>query len=263
MYKFHKYGRDYSQLKIEVIELFRNGLKCKQISEKLSIDRRTVGKWLKENGFKYSRVNKANINSNIFNNIDTNEKAYWLGFIFADGYVSKTSNFELSLSLKDIIHLKKFKEFLSFEGKIYIDDKVGRCRLQFQDNNIVKSLKDIGCINKKSLKLKYPIINSQYNSHFIRGYFDGDGCICHPKNSISVQIIGTKDFLEKVHDIVNIPKYKIKHRQKGHSKEVNISSFHGNHARDFAKYIYKDSAIHLERKYNRFLKHLNKIGQST
>lgn len=258
MYTFHKFGKDYSILRKEAVDHYRNGLKCKQIAVKMGLDRRTIGKWLKEEGFIYSSCNKASIDSLIFDTIDTPEKAYWLGFIFADGYVSKESNFELSLGIKDLDHLNKFKDFIKFEGKIYIDNKVGRCRLQFQDSQIVNSLKKVGCVNKKSLILRFPNIDESLFSHFIRGYFDGDGSINDPKNSTSVNIIGTKEFLESVHDIVDIPKYKIKHRQPKHSLEVNISQFSGEHARKFGRFIYQDSTIHLERKHKRFIKHLEK-----
>lgn len=258
MYKFHKFGKDYSILKQEAIEYYKNGLKCKQIATEMDLDRRTIGKWLKEQGFTYSRCNKTNIDSSIFNEIDSSEKAYWLGFIFADGYVSKANKFELSLAIKDLDHLTKFKEFLKYEGKIYIDQKVGRCRLQFQDSQIVNSLKKAGCINKKSLVLEFPNINRLYYSDFIRGYFDGDGCVNDPKNSIAVDIVGTKSFLESVHDIIEVSKTKIKHRQKNHSPEVFISCFSGKDARNFARFIYKDATVYLERKHERFMKHLEK-----
>lgn len=258
MYTFNKFGKDYSVLKKEAINHYNLGLKCKQIAVKMQLDIRTIGKWLKKEGFVYSRYNKANINSSVFSKIDTESKAYWLGFIFADGYVSENSNFELGLGLKDLIHLEKFKEFLQFEGKIYIDNKVGRCRLCFQDVKIVEDLKKTGCINKKSLVLTFPKIKDELMHHFVRGYFDGDGCISSPERSISVQIVGTKNFLESIHDLVNIPKYKIKHRQLKHAKEVNISVFSGEDARNFGKYIYYNSTIQLERKKERFTKHLLK-----
>lgn len=258
MYTFHKFGKDYSILRREAVDHYNSGLRCKQIATKMGLDRRTIGKWLKEEGFIYSKCNKATIDSSTFDVIDTPEKAYWLGFIFADGYVSKENNFELSLAIKDLDHLNKFKEFIKFGGKIYIDDKVGRCRLQFQDPQIVNSLKRIGCVNRKSLILRFPDIHEYLKSHFIRGYFDGDGCINDPKQSITVGIIGTKEFLNVVHDIANIPKDKIKHRQPKHSPEVHISQFSGEDARNFGRVIYNDSTVHLERKRDRFTKHLEK-----
>lgn len=258
MYKFYKFGKDYNILRKESINLYKQGFKCKEIATKIKIDRRTVGKWLKEEGFVYSKCNKANINSFIFDKIDSEEKAYWLGFIFADGYVSKESNFELSLSIKDVNHLINFKNFLNFEGKIYIDNVIGRCRLLFQDFQLVNSLKSLGCVNKKSLVLSFPNINEIYYSHFIRGYFDGDGYVSDINNSISISIVGTQNFLETVHDIINVSKLKIKHRQPKHSAEVHISEFSGEDARRFGKFIYENSTICLNRKHERFLKHFEK-----
>ena len=110
MYKFHKSGKDYFTLKKEAIELFDSGINRSDIARKLQLDMHAVGKWLREAGKEYSKTNKASINSNTFNIIDSEEKAYWLGFLYADGYVSKIREFELSLSLKDLNHLEKFKK---------------------------------------------------------------------------------------------------------------------------------------------------------
>jgi hypothetical protein len=78
--------------------------------------------------------NQVKFNQNVFDCIDTEEKAYWLGFIFADGYISshipdkkKTYKFELSLSLKDKSHLEKFNQFMRYNGNNVKSDSF-RCR---------------------------------------------------------------------------------------------------------------------------------------
>jgi hypothetical protein len=144
--------------------------------------------------------------------------------------------------------ITKIKEKLYYSNKIALYNKV------FVDNLISH-----GCIENKSLQLKFPThLHKDLLSHFIRGYFDGDGCISDPKNSIAISIVGTKDFLEVIHHILDIPKYKIKHRQPLHSIEVNISEFSGEDARRFCLFVYNNSTIHLERKHERFIKHLEK-----
>jgi DNA-binding transcriptional regulator WhiA len=259
MYKFNKFGKNYSELKPKVYKLFESGLNCTQIANTLGIFRKTVSKWLKEKGYNYSKVNKASINSFIFNKIDTEEKAYWLGFIFADGYVSSETKFELSLGLKDLEHLEKFKTFLNYKGKIYIDYKVGRCRLMFQDSQIVKDLKIIGCINNKSLVLEFPILDEILQNHFIRGYFDGDGYISKPEKSILISIVSTKQFLFKIHNIVQLPVDNIKHRNPKHSKEVFTNMISGKNARNLCLFMYNNSNIYLERKKIRAIKQLEKF----
>lgn len=260
MQNFHKNGKDYSIIRKEAVKLFYEGLKCKEIAKKLIVDRHAVGRWLRDVGCEYSKVNKANIDSSIFSKVIKEEQAYWLGFIFADGYVSKNTEFELSLGLKDLNHLEKFKKFLNYEGKIKIDNKIGRCRLQFGDPQIVNDLKSIGCVNRKSLILRFPEkLSKGLYSHFIRGYFDGDGSINDPSRPISVSLIGTYSFLEKVHNILNLPLDNIKHRNTRHSELVFTNGLCGETARNFCKYIYKDATIFLERKYNRFVEHVKNI----
>lgn len=256
----HTKLRDYSALKLEVFKLFEDGYKCKEIATMLTLDRHNVGRWLRKEGYEYSKVNKANIDSSIFDIIDTEEKAYWLGFLFADGYVSKNTEFELALGLKDVSHLYKFKRFLKFDGRVYIDNKIGRCRLSFGDPQIVNNLKQKGCVNKKSLILEFPTeesVPSNLISHFIRGYFDGDGSIGKPEMPIDVSILGTLPFLEKLNETAKLLSVNIIHRDKRHHPLVFRSEFCGKTAREFCKYIYTDATVFLERKYERYLKHLD------
>lgn len=103
----------------ETKEQFRSAAK---IAKKYCINRKTIINHLKKEGFKINKHKSTYfINENIFEKIDTEEKAYWLGFIYADGYVStNTYAFGIELSIKDIDHLIKFKKFLSWDGEIKI-----------------------------------------------------------------------------------------------------------------------------------------------
>ena len=74
----------------------------------------TLSKKLKERGVEIiNRQNTTKFNENVFDVIDSEEKAYWLGFIFADGYISSRDyGFEISLSIIDVEHLIKFNKFM-------------------------------------------------------------------------------------------------------------------------------------------------------
>ena len=206
-------------------------------------------------------------NKNVFDIIDSEEKAYWLGFIFADGTISSQKegiknkySFELSLSLKDLKHLIKFQKFInsnkepkvSKAGNLY---KYERCRISFSNKYLWNKLNDLGCVPKKSLKLIFPneTIFSNYSliKHFIRGYFDGDGCISYnDKNHsiMSISLLGTKEFLEKLQTYLPLEKlYKV---QK--TKNVFCLSFQKSRGKYILDYLYKDSNIFLERKYDRY-----------
>lgn len=90
------------------------------LSKKYKKDAMAISRAIKRNG--YQVINKQNlikIDEHIFDSIDTEEKAYWLGFIFADGNVSKRDNtFEMTLSGKDIAHLEKFNKFVKHTRRL-------------------------------------------------------------------------------------------------------------------------------------------------
>ena len=115
-------------------------------------------------------------NYHIFDSIDNEEKAYWLGFLFADGYVSlKTNLIELSLQLNDKNHLEKFKLFISAKQNITEDSF--RCRITISNKHLKETLINLGCTPQKSNNIRFPKIDKNLYPYFIRGYFDGDGSI--------------------------------------------------------------------------------------
>lgn len=231
-----------------------------KLGEREGVDRRTISKHLKELGIEIiNKQNRPKFNINVFDTIDTEEKAYWLGFIFADGYIGSTPiredkksvyNFELSLALKDIEHLEKFKKFISFEKEITKDSY--RCRLMVANKHFWTILNSYGCVPNKSLTLKFPnCIPNDLIRHFIRGYFDGDGCITRHVyvNTVSpaINVIGTSDFLNNIINYSNTTP-NIRH-DKRHSEETLILEWHKDDGIKFINYLYKNSSIYLDRKF--------------
>lgn len=153
------------------------GLSLTELSKQSGIDRRTLSTNFKRMGIEI--VNKQNLtrfDEHIFDEIDNEEKAYWLGFIFADGYISSSSNnFELSLGLKDINHLEKFSQFMKYSGVIKQDSY--RCRFSLRNKHLWNTLNNYGCTPKKSLTLRFPnkdIFKSEdLIKHFMRGILMG------------------------------------------------------------------------------------------
>ena len=134
-----------------------------------------------------------------FEIIDTEEKAYWLGFLYADGSVSSTDNrIELGLAEKDLNHIEKFKEFIGIPNKISYRPQTKSYRYSFKSIPCKEDLIKHGCVPKKSLILKFPTeeqVPEHLIRHFIRGYFDGDGWFSNTSSCFQVGIIGTEDFI--------------------------------------------------------------------
>lgn len=155
-------------------------------------------------GIKKNRV----FNNRFFEEIDTGEKAYWLGFIYADGYVvynKEKSNYELGIGIhsKDDYILKNLNFLLgdmhniiyrkrntSFNGYDYISDI---CELRVYSKKICEDLIKHSVLPNKTKENVYPIIEDEkLFFHFLRGFMDGDGCLhrsptkkilCHFTNS--------------------------------------------------------------------------------
>ena len=200
------------------------------------------------------------LNEHVFDFIDTEEKAYWLGFLFADGYISsKDNSFELSLSIKDIDHVNKFAKFIEYKRKVV--DAITRCRLSFRSSHVWNTLNDYGCTPRKSLTLKFPdesifIESDKYSKkelirHFIRGYWDGDGCLTYKRESYpTISVISTKDFLEKVQFYLGT--CKTLYQNSKNNDITMVLKYNGIEAFKIVEYLYSNSNIYLDRKYEKF-----------
>ena len=238
-------------------ELYLQGKTLNQIKYELQLDPGKLSKYLKSNGVKIERLpHKKKINKNIFEVINTEEKAYWLGFLYADGYVGLTDNrVELTLQLSDVNHIEKFKTFLNSDCKISTNSY--RSRLSIKDEKIKKDLTNLGCTPQKSLILKFPTddkVPKELIRHFIRGYFDGDGSLCVTEKTKSIDILGTYDFLYQLCLESNIATSKIYVSKSKSNKVFRIVLGSRLDLYNFSKYIYDDCNIYLDRKYEKFKK---------
>ena len=194
-----------------------------------------------------------------FEIIDTEEKAYGLGFLYAYGSVGSTDNrIELGLAEKDLTHIEKFKEFIGVPNKISYRSQTKSYRYMFKSIPCKEDLIKQGCVPKKSLILKFPTEQQVPNyliKHFIRGYFDGDGWFTNTEKCFQVGIIGTENFingfLEKVKGLINTDNTIFEVHRKDGAKRYVFGNY--KDVLNFLNWIYKDSNIFLDRKYNQYL----------
>lgn len=252
-------------------EMFLKGDTYANIGRVLGADRKKVSYWIRKMGHqtdpkrlrnKKTVSRKYHFEEDIFENIDTKEKAYWLGFLYADGNVSEYKNdIEVGLAEKDSEHLKKLKSFLRSDAPIKEKKKKTKEKtyigytLTVTSQKTKKDLIDKGCHPRKSLSLIFPNKNQvpeELMPDFIRGYFDGDGSVTHANKGaqISAEILGTKDFIKSLIDWVgvdvNIHSFK-------HSPTTFRVQYFGPKAEIFFKIIYQNPTIYLNRKYKRYV----------
>lgn len=256
----------YKEITDEIVELANQGLSATEIAKILGVWRQTVYYKLKRIGRSIPNYhNSLKFDNTVFDIIDTEEKAYWLGFLMADGYVSNKSNtVELSLKESDNNHLEKFNNFLKRNNSIKISKiktdgkEYGRCRCAITDRHFHDRLVELGCTPQKSLTLKFPnkkvFVKENLIRHFIRGYVDGDGCLSYTKTGrLVVEIMGTKEFLEEIvslyPDYFKQTFHKDKRRSSSNTYFIVCSC---TNADKFASILYDKSNIYLDRKYKRF-----------
>lgn len=206
-------------------------------------------------------MGKYNVNETFFDCIDSEEKAYWLGFIYADGCVTKDKKYlYINLSPTDINHLIAFNKCINSTYPIrHFNNYVN---LRISNKHLVSSLISCGCVPCKSLILEFPnndILPNNLIHHFIRGYFDGDGCLStilrYKKNRISpvmeceINFLGTYDMLHHISD--NIPIDNVKIFKFGNIYKFRIQS--KKRIIDLMEYLYNGASIYLERKHEKYV----------
>lgn len=196
-----------------------------------------------------------------FNKIDTPEKAYWLGFLYADGCVH-SKGYSISMNITDKEHVEKFRNAIeAFNHKIHksIDKRFKSAKplyqLSIRDKQLWSDLNAWGCIPQKSLLLsKIPNIPRDFVSHFIRGYFDGDGSLHYLKGTDNYRIsfVGTKNFLMDVQKEL-MTNVSLCFGSSGQSYTLQISGW--KRVERILNYLYKDSTenTRLNRKYSTYL----------
>lgn len=133
-----------------------------------------------------------------------------------------------------------------------------RCRVMLANKHFWSTLNSYGCVSRKSLVLQFPpkeiFASKELLRHFIRGYFDGDGCFSRHVHthvvSPVVGLLGTKEFLEEVLAVSSINgKYT---HDKRHSENTFSLSYSKDDGILFINYLYNNSSIYLDRKYKLF-----------
>ena len=252
----------------EILENYINKeLSYKEIAKIFNVNEKTI----KINAKKYGLTSKIGsqgarkhkFNERYFENIDSEEKAYWLGFIAADGCVYKNKqSYRLQINLKgsDIDHLKKFQKAICSDYKI-TEKKVGKaqsntCQLKINSTKMCNDLIKNNIIERKSIIFEPPILNKNLMRHFIRGYFDGDGWITSYKRKDSngyrneVGIIGGKKALNYFIDF--LPKGFSKYEKYKDDKIIQISGSSIKTISETYNYLYENATIFLNRKKNVF-----------
>lgn len=205
------------------------------------------------------------VNDTIFSQIDSADKAYWLGFLAADGSVVDNS-LKLMLSAIDDLHLRKFLDFLDSDYPIgycdsYYTDTNGTrhsfdaCYIKITSSSMIADISKYGIVQGKKYKNIDFISNipDRYKLDFICGIFDGDGSVGVYNNRLNISLALNDATSKSVCNILESIDIKVHTRTRKTFNVLYIQST--DSVRKFYS-IYSSSANAMYRKLLIFLDHI-------
>jgi len=264
--------------KQEIIEKYRTGKYTqKALAEEYGVRAPSVTSLLKTNirprktCVKTKIVRQYLLNENYFDVIDTEDKAYFLGLLYADGYNTGRSGIILTLQAQDKAILDAFchhvgstlpLKFLSGQAAKRKD----KYRFAIYSKHIVQQLTKLGCMQNKTFLIDFPTraqVPEHLVRHFVRGYLDGDGCICNSQSkdkktnrvypTTCCTIVSSHNFCIGLAEHITAKfafsqsVYVLKN-----PKTAKVAVYHGKAIR-FLDWLYEGSTIFLHRKYNKYV----------
>ena len=257
---------EFSQEQIEdILNKYQNNWSQQKIADFYKVSRTVIKRVLEiqcEGLIIRNRTSKYKYQQDIFEIIDTAEKAYWLGFLAADGcnyQREHNASIILNVNEKDIKHLEKFKQFCHTDAEIksYVgyegfSNQTPMCKITLNSKKISNDLIDKGILPNKSLILQPPHILEEFYKPFILGYFDGDGSISKSSqyNNYSISIQGTKEILTWICEVLDWDAKLEKRNINSNNNSYYIRCGGTNKPYQILNQLYNSCEIHLDRKFN-------------
>lgn len=243
-----------------VVELFKTK-SMTEISKIVGHSEPSIYRLLKKHGYDTSKYKcKYSFNEAYFEKIDTQNKAWALGWFLSDGNVTDKGKFRIQIQEEDIQVLEDIKKDMKYDGELfYCKARNERCKpqvlLNFDRQKVAKDLIALGCSVNKSLVLTLPTFDKvpEYLfSHLLRGFFDGDGSVTVNPNGTKLRcnITSTDVFCEQVSNYLKtLDIHSAAFYYRRPNKPTGSMVFNREEAIKFLNYIYKDAELKLQRKY--------------
>ena len=269
-------GLSNEELKNMHKDVLDNILSYEQIAKKYNISIQSlIRRILNDKWERTPRKNKYTFNEHYFDEIDTEEKAYWLGFLYADGFIlsarhrpdkpRESQSFGFTINIEDIEIMQQFKKDLEATNPINVynahegdfkEDGI-YIRILLTSNYTVNMLKKWGVIENKTFYIKWPdFLRDDLIPHFIKGYSDGDGSVVIDKNNRFHWVIsGTEELLNGIKHYFKKDELKLEKRWKERKNNNYSLHFSGNQqVLNFLSKIYSNENFCLKRKKEKYLK---------
>ncbi len=253
-----------------IVEMYRLGLDARPMSRMMGIGLSTIRTALKRSEVKMrsgSEIHrKYTCNKHYFDDIDCEGKAYWLGFIAADGHVNVrhgSYNLVIGLTISDTDHVKKFQQsiesdhVLLFPKHLVLGKNYRSVRLSISCKHLVEALVRQGIPPQNKFgKIRLPDLSPNLLRHYCRGYVDGDGSIFRSaRGCLTFTLTSDRIFLTEFQQVL---------MQECYLSQTKISSYKNSKASYLVyggnrqvprilHYLYHDATVFLDRKIRYYL----------
>lgn len=238
----------------EIISLYLEGESTTIIAEKANISPRYVRMILNDNNVKmrprgsWKRI--YSLNENYFKIWSAN-MAYILGFLIADGTVAR-DNHSVIIAQKEKYILENIKKELGSNQPLFKNKDTGVYLLTINSKIIKEDLIEIhGVKPNKSSTIEFPYVPEEFMSHFIRGYFDGDGFVKYEGYFVSF-VGGSRSFMLSLKDKIEENGFETNYTE--HTTHFRVYVSGRRTIKLFSEWLYKNNGLHLKRKYEAFQK---------
>lgn len=231
----------------DLLLLYKKEKYVSEIAKKLNVSSEAIRRRMKilklNSKAKRGDFRKKELDKNFFFNFTSNSM-YVLGLLASDGnlYIKKNGKDKIITFTGELETIKRIKDLIKSEHKIYTYKNSLNSVLKFQDSSIFDLLVSIGITPRKSKTLDFPKIpeDKELIRHFIRGYFDGDGCISITKHNFLIVAFasGSKIFLEKLKQ--RLSRFKIYSSKIILKKNCNYLILKSKNIKRFYSLLYKD-----------------------
>ena len=261
----------------QIVKMYKNGMGITTITKLFNCSPIPTRNLLKKNGIELRNAEEAHeyqkmgINKNYFDEIDNQDKAYILGFLFADGtnYIrGKNKNeyrVEISLNIYDAYILDKMREKMEIKKnlRIYKRSVGGReyARLTIKNKHMSLRLEELGVVQNKTFITKFPeYLRDDLIPHFIRGLMDGDGCIA--KSLKTIHFAGSHEMMcglvKQFEKYLGFTAHIVKIKRSPGISSVAIARL--EYKNKLLHWIYDDADLKLERKYKLGMQIIDKFN---
>jgi hypothetical protein len=254
----------------KIIELYQSRTSCKQIGKQFNCSKQTINALLREQDillrdFSHCQQKYA-INEDIFENINTPEKAYWLGMLTGDGWITDDNDIGLSLEQSDKEYVYKLREFLQSNHPITLKNNGLKndgtfsmsYELRLTNKKIVSDLRKYGFHKDKTHYMDFPKLSKTLLCYYMLGLVDSDGSFClktHYKKPdvklLNFNFIAPTEFAQTFQEIL-IDRCHISKTKLGSQKNTNFVKVveYGGYKNIYqiVKFLYHDPPVWMERK---------------